>query len=210
MTSAFITSQSTHQQTINSTYWKQTYQSRGIACQHLPLAFFGHKLVLSQGAEAQLHLALGRHLSGVTWHMAPRRNIHSVPYDGLHDINGFCTIAWLFSKLTAQEFRFYECSQILPTKIFSNLFAATEMSLLLWSQNAWQSFGTLRKWARSIIGIGDQIPLQRMCLKQTPASLGLSSYGEESKACFHEYSIFCPVSISSSLHTHMTSPPRYP
>jgi hypothetical protein len=116
MTSAFITSQSTHQQTINSTYWKQTYQSWGIACQHLPLAFSAHKFGLSQGAEAQLHRAMCRHMPGVTWHMAPERNIHAVSYDGLHDINGFCTMAWLFSKLTAQECRFYECSQILPTK----------------------------------------------------------------------------------------------
>lgn len=142
MTSAFITLQSTHQQTINSTYWKQTYQSWGIACQHLPLAFSGHKFVFSQGAEAQLHLAMHRHMSGLTWHTAPRRSIHAAPCDGLHDINGFCTMAWLVSKLAAQEFRFYECSQILPTKIFSNLFVATEMSLLLWSQNAWQSLGT--------------------------------------------------------------------
>lgn len=118
MTSAFITSHSTHQQTINSTYWKQTYQSWGIACQHLPLAFSGLKLVLSQGAEAQLHLALGRHMSGVTWHVTPKRNIHSISYDGSHDISGFCTIAWLFSKLTAQEFRLWVQPNITHKKYF--------------------------------------------------------------------------------------------
>lgn len=94
----------------------------------------------SQKAEAQLHLAMCRHMIGATWHFVPRQKIS---YHVLRDIYGFCAMVWLFSKLTAEELRFYECSQILPTKIFSNLFVATEMSLLLWSQNAWQSLGTI-------------------------------------------------------------------
>lgn len=51
-------------------------------------------------------------------------------------------MVWWLLKLIAAEFRLHECSQILSSKVFSSLFVATEMSLLLWSQNAWQSMGS--------------------------------------------------------------------
>lgn len=50
--------------------------------------------------------------------MALRKNIRAISYDSLHDINGFCTMAWLFSKLTAQEFRFISAAKYYPQKYF--------------------------------------------------------------------------------------------
>lgn len=111
MRSAFITLQSTHQQTINLAYWKQAYQSWGITCQRWPRALLDMSLSLeSQGAEPQLHLALGRHMIGATWHFAPRKTIRScfawylwVLYHGLALFKTYCRriqILWMQPNIT--------------------------------------------------------------------------------------------------------------